>query len=79
MTGEEEGAMLARLIGRVRIEIRIEAADNEGLSAVWTSQMPFSPAAREFRTEFASKDSVCERGKKKSRTHYQQRLFSQLP
>lgn len=48
--------MLACLIGRVRIEIRIETADNEGLTAVWTSQMPFSPAAREFRTEFASKD-----------------------
>lgn len=45
---EEQGAVLARLIGRVRTEIGIETIDNEGLAALWPTQMPFSPAPREF-------------------------------
>lgn len=40
--GEEQGAMVARLIDRVRIEICIEIIDNEGLNALWPTQMPFS-------------------------------------
>lgn len=57
--GEEHGAMLAHLIDRVRIEIRIEIIDNEGLTALWPTQMPFRVLSGEFRSEFASKDSAC--------------------
>lgn len=58
--------MLACLIGRVGIEIGIELIDNEGLTALWLTQMPFSPALREFRSELASKDSVYKRVKEGS-------------
>lgn len=51
--------MLGHLIDRVRIEIRIEINDNEGLAALWPTQMPFRVAPAEFRSEFASKDSAC--------------------
>lgn len=58
--------MLGCLIGRVMIEIGIEIIDNEGLIAIWPTQMPFSPAPREFRSELASKGSVYieEKGRK---------------
>lgn len=55
--------MLARLIARVMIEIGIETIYNEGLTAIWPTPMPFSPAPREFRSKFAS-ESVEKRGKK---------------
>lgn len=61
--GEEQGALLACLIGRPRIEIGIETIHNGGLTAVWPTQMPFSPAPREFRSEFASEESVYKREK----------------
>lgn len=50
--------MRARLIGRVRIETSIETIYNEGLTAVWPTQMPFSPAPREYRGELACEVSV---------------------
>lgn len=45
--------MLAHLIGRVGIEIGIELIDNEGLTALLPTQMPFSPALGEFISELA--------------------------
>lgn len=58
--------MLACLIGREEIEIGIEIIDNESLTAIWPTQMPFSPAPREFRSEFDSKGSGYKRGKEGS-------------
>ncbi len=77
--GEEQDALHARLIGRVGSEIGIEVIDNEGLTAIWPTQMPFSLARREFRSEFPSKDSVYKRGKEEIWTHYLWVLFSQHP
>lgn len=60
--GEEQGAMRARLIAGVMIEIGIETIYNEGLAAICPTQMPFSPAPREFRSKFSSeegKESGC--------------------
>lgn len=50
----EQGAVQARLIGRVGVKIGIEIIDNEGLSALLTTQMPFSPAPRKFRKGVSS-------------------------
>lgn len=58
--------MLARLIGRAGSAIGIEIIDKESLTAIWPTQMPFSPTPREFRSEFASKDSVFKRGEEES-------------
>lgn len=49
-----------------RGEIGIEIIDNESLTAIWPTQMPFSPAPREFRSEFDSKGSGYKRGKEGS-------------
>lgn len=57
--GEEQGALLGRLIGRVGIEICIEMVDSDGLAALWPTRMPFSAAPGEL----ASKDLACPRGK----------------
>lgn len=50
--------MRASVIGRVGIEICIETFNNESLTAIWPTQMPFSPDPRALRSELASEDRV---------------------